>query len=304
MEHIMTLTNQYNALQMECYQLMAANTELLQKSVTLQHEYCNLNAQNKELRISVCQALKDVRKEAFGYANIEENDEKTCHYTGLPTYSVFTTLFDLLKPFVIGHTSQTVAAATAQDNTAKNQFYATLVKLRHNVPMNDLAYRLHVTEATVSKFFHKWLDVMYNNLKQLIIWPDSETLRQNLPSMYHTNFARVKCIIDCFEIFIERPVAFTARAATYSSYKKHNTVKVFISIAPTGAITFISSAWGGRVSDELITQQCGFLNLIDPGDVILADTGFNVYDDIAIKGGRLEIPAFTKGKKAAITGRS
>ena len=297
MEHIMTLTNQNNALQMECYQLMAANTELLQKSVILQRECCKLNAQNKELRTSVCQALKDVRKEAFGYANIEENDEKTCHYTGLPTYSVFTTLFDLLKPFVIGHTLQTVAAATAQDNTAKNQFYATLVKLRHNVPMNDLAYRLHVTEATVSKFFHKWLDVMYNNLKQLIIWPDSETLRQNLPSVFHTNFARVKCIIGCFEIFIERPVAFTARAATYSSYKKHNTVKVFIGIAPTGAITFISSAWGGRVSNKLITQQCGFLNLIDPGDVILADRGFNVYDDIAIKGGRLEIPAFTKGKK-------
>ena len=43
--------------------------------------------------------------------------------------------------------------------------------------MNDLAYRLHVTEATVSKFFHKWLDLMYNNLKQLIIRPDLETLR-------------------------------------------------------------------------------------------------------------------------------
>ena len=55
------------------------------------------------------------------------------------------------------------------------------------------------------------------------------------------SFARVKCIIDCFEIFIERLVAFTARVATYLRYKKHNTVKVFIGIAPTGAITFISS---------------------------------------------------------------
>ena len=164
--------------------------------------------------------------------------------------------------------------------------------------MNDLAYRLHVTEATVSKIFHKWLDVMYNNLKQLIIWPDSEMLRQNLPSAFLTNFTRVKCIIDCFEIFIERPVAFTARAATYSNYKKHNTIKVLIGIySPiTGAITYISSAWGGRVSDKIITQQCGFLQFIDPGDVILADRGFNVHD-VAIRGGRLEMPAFTKGKK-------
>ena len=138
---------------------------------------------------------------------------------------------------------------------------------------------------------------MYNNLKQLIIWPDTETLRQNLPSVFRSNFGRTKCIIDCFEIFIERPLLFTARAATYSNYKKHNTVTVFIGIAPTGAIVFISSAWGGRVSDKVITQQCGFLDLIDPGDVILADRGFNVHDDIAIRGGRLEIPAFTKGKK-------
>ena len=179
----------------------------------------SLIQKNKELKTSIGQALKEIRKEAFGYANIEENDEKTCHYTGLPTYSVFATLFDLLKPFVVSLSSKSGAK---EENTAKTQFYATLVKLRHNVPMNDLAYRLHVTEATVSKFFHKWLDVMYCNLRQLIIWPDSETLRQNLPSVFHTHFTQVKCIIDCFEIFIERPVAFTARAATYSNYKKHN----------------------------------------------------------------------------------
>ena len=169
-----------------------------------------------------------------------------------------------------------------------------MIKLRHNVPMNDLDYRLHVTEA---RFFHKWLDVMHcNYVKQLIVWPDSETLQQYLPSVFHTNFTKVKYIIDCCEIFIERPVAFTARAATYSSYKKHNSVKVFIGISPTGAITFVSSAWGGIMSDKVITQQCGFLKHIDPGDIILADWGFNVYDDVAIRG-KLEIPAFTRRQK-------
>ena len=42
-------------------------------------------------------------------------------------------------------------------------------------------------------------------------------------------------------LLMECLVAFTARAATYSTYKKNNTVKVFIGIAPTSAITFISS---------------------------------------------------------------
>lgn len=73
-------------------------------------------------------------------------------------------------------------------------------------------------------------------------------------------------------------------------------MKVLIAVAPTGAITFISKAWTGRVSDKVITQKCGFLDHIEYGDVVLADRGFNIQDDLAVIGARLEIPSFTKGK--------
>ena len=46
----------------------------------------------------------------------------------------------------------------------------------------------------------------------------------------------------------------------------------------------------------MITQKCGFLDHIDYGDVVLADRGFNIQDDLAVIGARLEIPSFTKGK--------
>ena len=129
-------------------------------------------------------ALGKLKLTSFGTANIEGNDEMTRQYTGLPVYSVFITLFDLLKSFVLDSSLKPEAYAKAE-STAKDQFYATLVKLCHNVPMADLAYCLHVSEATVSKFLNKWMDLMYiNNLKQLIVWPDTETLRQNLPSAF------------------------------------------------------------------------------------------------------------------------
>ena len=51
------------------------------------------------------------------------------------------------------------------------------------------------------------------------------------------------------------------------------------------------------MSDKVITQECGFLDHIDPGDVILAVRGFNISDKLAIRGAKLEIPSFTKGKK-------
>ena len=133
-------------------------------------------------------------------------------------------------------------------------------------------------------------------LKCLIVWPDPDKLRETIPSSFKKHYANTKCIVDCFEIFIERAVAFQAHAATYSNYKKHNTLKVFLAVTPTGSICFISQAWGGRVSDKEITQKCGFLDYIEFGDDILADRGFNIADDIALRGGRLIIPSFTRGK--------
>ena len=50
------------------------------------------------------------------------------------------------------------------------------------------------------------------------------------------------------------------------------------------------------MSEKVITQQCGFLEKVERGDIILADRGFNVHDDIAIQRATLVTPASTRGK--------
>lgn len=62
-------------------------------------------------------------------------------------------------------------------------------------------------------------------------------------------------------------------------------------------MSFLSKCWGGRVTDKYITRESGFLRLLEPGDVILADRGFGISDDVGLHGGKLEIPSFTRGKK-------
>ena len=76
----------------------------------------------------------------------------------------------------------------------------------------------------------------------------------------------------------------------------HNTVKSLIGIAPQGYITFISDAWGGRVGDEHLTEQSKILENLLPGDVVLADRGFNIEESVGLYCASLKIPAFTKGK--------
>ena len=51
------------------------------------------------------------------------------------------------------------------------------------------------------------------------------------------------------------------------------------------------------MSDRYLTQQCGFLQLLQPGDLVLADRGFNIEEDLNFYGAKLAIPAYTRGKE-------
>ena len=51
------------------------------------------------------------------------------------------------------------------------------------------------------------------------------------------------------------------------------------------------------MSDRHLSQQCGFLQLLAPSDILPADRGFNTDDDLRFYGAKLAIPAYTRGKK-------
>ena len=133
-------------------------------------------------------------------------------------------------------------------------------------------------------------------LKPLVKWPERGMIRTTIPDCFKPKYARTTCIIDCSEIFIQRPSSLAARAETYSNYKSHNTVKFLIAISPTGAIIFVSKCWGGRASDKHITAYSGFLDKLMHGDLVLADRGFDITEPLALRGASLAIPPFTKGK--------
>jgi hypothetical protein len=96
---------------------------------------------------------------------------------------------------------------------------------------------------------------------------------------------------------MERPKRLMARAQTWSNYKHHNTVKFLIGISPQGSITFVSKGWGGRVSDKYLTENCGIFDNLLPGDIVLADRGFNVHDEVRLYCAEVKLPPFTNGKK-------
>lgn len=171
------------------------------------------------------------------------------------------------------------------------------MKLKQDIPLKDLAFRFGVSLSTVSRVFSCWMIALDVRLAPLVSWPDREDLWRTMPQCFQDSFGKkVTVVIDCFEVFINRPSGLYARAQTFSSYKNHNTVKVLIGITPQGSISFVSKAWGGRTSDKFLTENCGILKNILPGDLVLADRGFTIQESLMFHQAELAIPAFTRGK--------
>ncbi|XP_062586714.1 uncharacterized protein LOC134248321 [Saccostrea cucullata] len=78
------------------------------------------------------------------------------------------------------------------------------------------------------------------------------------------------------------------------SCTRKNTFKALVAVTPSGAFMFVSNLWGGNVSDRYITEHSGFLDLVKPGDEVMADRGFLIRDLLLERRATLNIPPFTK----------
>lgn len=139
------------------------------------------------------------------------------------------------------------------------------LKIRLNLFDEDIGDRFGVHKSTVSRNFHRVLDVMAVKTAHLLKWPDRETLRQTMPVSFRRFFKKCCVILDCSEVFVERPSDLLARAQMWSNYKHHSTVKFLIGITPQGTISYVSDCVGGRMSDKEIVEKSSLLNYLLPG---------------------------------------
>ena len=138
------------------------------------------------------------------------------------------------------------------------------MRLRLGVSVIDLADRSQISKTTAAHTFLEILDIFFIKLTPLVIWPERPELQMSMPMSFRSKFGcKITAIIDCFELFIDRPSNLSARALTWSTYKSHNTAKFLIGITFSlvlvfligGTICFISKRWGGRTTDHNNSQN-------------------------------------------------
>jgi len=256
-------------------------------------EIDNLRKERNIFKDANEELTKMLTMSSLRYASVIQVPEKCLMLTGLKSV--------VLQNLMIYLTGDFVTSASKSCKLPKeDQVMLTIIKLKHNMVFELLAYIYGIGVTTSIEYFWYWLDVMYQKLRGLIKMQDRDYIFQNIPAVFKSKFPRLTSIIDCFEVFVESPRSLLARAKLYSQYKKHCTIKVLISCTPLGAVNFVSQCFGGRTSDVQIVKDSGFHlgKYHMPGDQILADRGFTLVDEFgAGSSSELLIPSFTRGKK-------
>ena len=112
-----------------------------------------------------------------------------------------------------------------------------------------------------------------------------------MPQSFKNDYPHTRVIIDCTELFIETPSQPRTQSATFSTYKNHNTGKGLIGISPRGDLTFVSEMYAGNTSDKQLTNDCGIMKLLEPGDEVMVNRAFEIEENLP-PGVSFNIPPF------------
>ena len=266
-----------------------------------------LKEKNKGQEKEIASLKEQIQLNSFSIDRFKNNSSDFEFYTGFCNYSTFKAFYDYLSPacerlHYIGSSNTTNKAAVVDKCGPKRmlspeeELFMCLTRLRLGLLEKDLASRFNLSVSQISRIWVTWLDFLYTWVRSIPIWPSQKYVRDNMPPSFKESYPNTRVIIDCTEVFIEMPSQPRSQSATFSTYKNHNTGKGLIGISPQGDLTFVSELYAGNTSDKQLTNDCGILKLLEKGDEVMADRGFEIEDDLP-SGVSLNVPPFLGEQK-------
>ena len=215
-------------LRKECEWLKDVNRRLEKETDVLKVDNEKMREVHEQL-MTASRTLEDtIKKQSLSEESLKDNNAKVKYYTRLPTFAALMPIFTFVSSSLEENSRTTLSHF--------QQFVSVLMKLRLNLGDlgdQDLGYRFGVNQLTISRYFRKWVDMMRVQLSPLVKWPGRVELMKTMLMEFRQNFKQCVVVIDCFEVFIERPTNLKARVQTWSSYKYHNTAKYFYLKVPS-----------------------------------------------------------------------
>ena len=253
--------------------------------------------------VTVKRKLEQLQPAVISVDNIKDDDNKVKFWTGFPNFATFMALFHFLLPRAENMNYWRGASVCDDFNVSSvkrerklsklDEFFLVMIRLKVGLFTPVLQHIFQVSAGVVSSVFTSWINLMYVDLKNLCEMPGKNVISEN-KSHVMGDFDNVSVIIDCTEVFAERPSKLDAAKQMWSDYKHHITFKWLVGISPQMGVIFVSRMYGGRASDKFITLNSNeFVDSLKYNEgVVMADRGFVINAELKENGIDLITPSF------------
>ena len=130
-----------------------------------------------------------------------------------------------------------------------------MCRRRQGFPEDHLGQLFNVSASLVSRIFITWVNFMFFKFGQINIWPSRKVIDTMLESS-RGRYKSTRVITDCTEVRCQMPRSLQLDWELFSAYKNHTTLKGFVSISPSGAVTFRSQLYTvSGIFRLLLTQE-------------------------------------------------
>ncbi|VDI67621.1 Hypothetical predicted protein [Mytilus galloprovincialis] len=220
------------------------HADCLEKIEKLEHVVQQKDSELKDKTYELASLNQKLQMERFGVTRFSFDHEMIEFYTGFPTFDLFLIFYSVIKPTATRMKTVYYKSSDEPSNRGRpksmdpiDELFMFLCKLRCGFLTEDLSVRFNIHASTVSRKIITWTNYLYFILGGINIWPSRSKIMEHMPQDFKLLYPNTRVIIDCTEIFTERPSSLALASKTFSSYKSHNTWKGLVGISPHGAIT-------------------------------------------------------------------
>lgn len=152
----------------------------------------------------------------------------------------------------------------------KDSLLIFLIKMKQNFDFSALSILFNSDRITMSQTFRRTLKFLSRACKNFIMWSSTGVLQSRRPMSFKKNSKNRRVVVDWTSVNLEKPRDVEQRLQFYSKEKAAFTVKFLIGCTTNGFISFVSKFYGGRKGYAEVARNSGLLDLLEPGDVVIA----------------------------------
>ena len=152
------------------------------------------------------------------------------------------------------------------------ELFLFLTYLSTGCTQRELAHRLKILRATVSRIMVTLANFLYSLLGSVCFWKSPAAVKANLPPEFSA-YSDTQVILDCMELRCQTPSSLVLQIEVFSHYRSHCTFKAMVGMSPDGALTFISPLFEDPMRDKEVFRQSGIKNLLTHNTAIMVEWG-------------------------------